>query len=299
MDKNKWILFFAAIIIIGVIILVLILRREKKPELRPDTRQVKEPFTSSDPKSTVESLKEECWQSYLSYLNAEKRFSLYREVFCNDGILLYLQRLIGFCHYDLRNYEDMEQFRLKAGTQLLGGLFGCINAKMPYNGSNYIIPKEFRYETTKEAYLLNSLADVEAGASREAVTNKLKDKIAARRKDMAELKSNVNNSFYEALWNNSIARLEALAAFYKNELQISKDLPLMKEKLTKLVREAQECINSSGIRFAFYEALSEEEKERYFMVYGSVDDVPAVLRQKDSFLYYKGKLSEKRAAALR
>jgi hypothetical protein len=249
-----------------------------------------------DAKDEIQQLIDVFWEKECSHLQAEQRYRLYKKVFCDEGgILSYIQRLDGLCHYDMQNYEDADKLKTKIVDQLINGLYKSISLRMRRLGKSFILPDSFEIAMTKKAFINNENLDAEDCEDKKvlmAVKDKIVNRIAQLENEMDKLNNEYNNIFYKELWHNSHKEIEKLLDYYMNtDFRESKDIKNLRMDINERVENLKSVLGDK-IVFKYYEAAntSEEDKRDLFMVIEKGDNCPAVLRNENE-LINKGKIT--------
>jgi hypothetical protein len=250
----------------------------------------------NDAKDEIRALIDVFWEKECSYLQAEQRYRLYKKAFCDEGgILNYIQRLDGLCHYDMQNYEDADKLKTKIVDQLINGLYKSISLRMRRLGKSFILPDSFEIAMTKKAFINNENLDVvdcEDERGLKAVKDKIIKRIAQLENEMDTLNNEYNNVFYKELWLNSHKEIENLLDYYMNtDFRESKDIEKLRMDISEKVEDLKNALGDK-IVFKYYEAanISKEDKRDLFVVIEKGDNCPAVLRNENE-LINKGKIT--------
>lgn len=266
---------------------------------------IEEPKEESEDENLIafDRLLEQCWNLQKQYLYREKLYKSYGKIFCDNGILFYMQRSIGLLRYEMEKYMTLKYFRAIAGDQLVCGIFTSINSKFPYeqnvSGGSFILPhfELFKPTMRREAYFLNMGVDLDIPLDKEAVSKLLEEKIAVKTEELKQLNEDPINIFYDQLWQKVRSSIESVIHFYDNQLEQAEDemcLELLKQQWSIHINKIEAELRDGGIHFVYYEEVEDEgEKKRLFLNSERVEFMPAVVRANDGFVLLKGRVYKK------
>lgn len=266
---------------------------ERKRQLEAKKRRLeKEEKERKEATELINQLKSECWSRHISYMNTEKQYREYREMFSkNGGILHYVQRFAGLAEYELESFSELEQLKLKCRDQIISGLSACIRHQLDQEryGTGGKASVEFREEAFYESLGIdfNNQATLEAC---DRIIEALRRKLKFQEENINQLYQEYNNYFYKDLWDGVKAKLEELQ---NQESEAWEALDQLKAWIKNKATELMEQFKKYGVEFIFFNDCTEQEaRDQYFMILDSCDQVPAVIRKKDNFIYFKGRYEE-------
>lgn len=251
-------------------------------------------------RNEIKILIDEYWDLEELYLKTEGKFKLYRNLFCEEGgILSYIQRLDGLYHYDLDEYQDISQLKIKIGGQLINGLYNTISLKMEFHGNSFSVSDKFNISMSKKAFINNenlNVDDIEDIEKLKANKRLVESKKRNLDNDLRNLNSDKDNKFYEDLWDKAHVKIEELIEQYKNG---SIDEFTNREELIQYTKERfleLKAFLGKRIAFKYYDDIdiAPEEKRNFFIVVERGDNCPAIIID-EAILLLKGKITKLKA----
>lgn len=278
---------------------------EKKDDEPVNLPTLEKPKEKSEEENlnAFDRLLEQCWDLQKQYLYREKLYKDFGKIFCDNGILFYMQRSIGLLRYEMEKYVTLKHFRAIAGDQLLCGIFTSINSKFPYDqnisGGSFTLPDFKLFEPTmnRKTYFFNIGIGLDIPLDKEAVVKLLEKKITIKTEELKRLNEDPINIFYDQLWQKVRSSIESVIHFYDNQLEQTEDemrLELLKQQWSIHINKIEAELRSGGIHFVYYEELEDEgEKKRLFLNSERAEFMPAVVRANDGFVLLKGRVYKK------
>ena len=256
---------------------------------REDERKLSEERELKDAQEKIVRLKTECWERHKAYIGAEYKYREYREQFSKDGgILNYIQRFIGLAEYDLNDFSDMEQLKLKCCDQIISGLSNCIQYQL--NDKNNNTSASRPVDMNEEAFFANMDIDYNSNLTLDAcsqIIDTLIKKLEFQESNLSQLRKEFNNYYYKNLWNAVKTDLQGLLTLNAERFDSVDNL---KAVIRRKADEIKDNFNKNGIDFIFFDDCTEEiNRDKYFIILDSCDRVPAVIRKEDNFIYFRGK----------
>lgn len=252
----------------------------------------------------VQDLIEKLWNKQREYLETEQEYRLYKNIFFEEGgILSYIQRLEGLCHYDMNNYNDINKFKMKAADQIMYGLYNSIAGKMKVSGKSFYVPGSFKISLEKKAFINNENINIE-GVNDEENLRRLKMRVINRSSQLEEnlkkLNLEPNNVFYKKLWEDSHKEIEEMLDYCLNlNTDVFSDVVELQADIKKRTEHLKRLFEGK-ILFKYYEDKSTTEMDRrdLFVLVDRGDSYPAILRDEGT-LISKGRITRVKTEKLK
>lgn len=273
MEKTSpgWFVFFAVVTVVAVGG-YLYAEGKKKEKLNIDLKK----------------LIDACWEKYVSVFSLEKEYQLYRNIFCDDGILYYMQRLAGYMK-DAACWDDLQKAKQIVCDQLINGVYNVILSKGKCEKGHFVLRKSFDPDFTKEAFFLNLGIDLDNISYLPSLETILKQQIASQEKHRHEIVNASNNQYYKELWNKILPDLEDIVAYSKKEIETVPDIKELQDVMTEKTEGLVKILQGMGIGLSFYSDCTEEEREEHFTIATKGYELPMIFRKSDNYIYYGGK----------
>jgi hypothetical protein len=247
-------------------------------------------------RDNIEALKKEYWKEQEDYFLKEAEFRLYKNLFLDEaGLLHYIQRLIGFIHYDFYNKNDLTYLKLKIGDQLIDGINSVltINMKKIDDPFMFVLPDDLRVPITEEAFYNNlNMNSVEADYEKLLTMKQtIENKKAYLNETRILMLEDENNQFYKKLWIDiKDVLLEMIKYQLEHNLEKSNTVEEIYNDMVNFESKLTKVLENNDIRLSFYENLNEDDRKTYYSILKSADNTPAIIRN-DNNLLCKGKIT--------
>lgn len=239
--------------------------------------------------------RQQCWEAYKEAFYEKEVSKRLRDVYSRDSLLYSFRKLLGIARYDLEAYgwesgrdrieNVINQEIPSALRRYIGNPKGGKAPKLP--GRESVLT-----DITEEEYYRQQGFLEKKGEALSAQA--LEEELAQLRKEKAESINGRQGAFYRKLWENSVPLLEEMMAYgakLKSALDEAADAPSQKDMEKQFLAFAdrlKEAMEKNGIRFLFAHEASEKEKGEYFKMVKQGENVPAVIRRDDQYVYYTG-----------
>lgn len=265
----------------------------QKPKEKPEPNQRKKELRKPDIKEL-----EKWWGVQKKYYKTQNEYNLYASLLAGErGILRYVQRYLGYIHYEIMNCNNLEYLRSKMVDQIIGGLTNVIHLKLSIKNGEIASIKEvvdkMVLPITKEAFFNNSIVSIKQCRNEDELNNWYKQANMTNDKLLqftAEIEEKEINQIYWNIWNSIINRIEELIQFRQNDNGIGMDIKALKDWLEEKGKQLENALEQNGIQFEY----NSQSNSEWFEVFLKADQCPAVvMKLKDEvLLVHKGKRIE-------
>lgn len=230
----------------------------------------------------MNNLIEKCWSRYVELNGITHNYNLCKSIICNEGILYYLQRLLGFLNSSL----DEEQLASRIAGLVFNNLHNVAMAKLSLKDGMFVLPNAPKPVMDKNTYLFNIGVDIEHLKTDERTNNILQNELFRIEKEMNTLRGNTNGNFYNRLVQDLLPIINIYCTNENMEDQPASEVICSAKKFSALIKEV---IERYAIHCIFYFDATVEQQNEYFVLSSSLNarEMPAIVRQND-LIYYKG-----------
>lgn len=232
---------------------------------------------------TINELKQKFIEVYKIYEKTESDYNITNKAYSDEGgVINYFQRVLGFSKYDSNEYSEFKNLNLKTNQLLYGVKRGIKKAEEALSKP---VAEENNYE-----FLFKNAGYSENLKPQEKI-DFLTKHIALKNKGIEELHNNPNNSQYLNLHNET----KLLGEKYNNFNVEGIDAQTHKRNLSELAVDIEKTLKNNGIEVVYDpKKIDPSVVDRLFNIYdGNFDNVPALFRLSDGYVYEKGKLLPK------
>ena len=230
--------------------------------------------------------REACWEKFKEISRQRKVAQHCHDVFCNTGILFYLERLLIIVRYGIPQ-NGWQKEREMVTYYINSQLREVLRKHMQETDEGFRIPdgKRLQPEMDEETFYYQNNLDLEK--SREEMERRLEELYRQLEQEESILGRKKNTIFYRNLWNEVWPLLKDLLELGERLNQNGNDLSMEQEftsLIEKLVGKMKEC----GIQFICGDEADEEQQRNYFHLSENGEENAAVVRISDQYIYYYG-----------
>lgn len=231
----------------------------------------------------IKKFMDECWCCYTELNSMKYLYGMYRDIICDNGFIYYYHRLLRLLSRQL----DEESTASRIKSIISGNLRNLLNAKLKEVDGTFVIPNAPEPDMTRNAYMFNMGIDVNNLKPDENMLSTLKAEDERLHGEINNLKKNKNAEYYKSIFTK-------LLPVVSNFVNDSSDESKSTNEIIALANEYKESVehilNQHDITFIPYDKATPEQKEKYFIQAESSNTgtAPAVIRNSDCILYYKG-----------
>lgn len=230
--------------------------------------------------------REACWEKFREISRQRKVAQHCREVFCNTGILFYLERLLIIARYEILQNGWQEEREI-AAYYINSQLREVLKKHMQETDEEFRIPdgERFHPEMDEETFYYQNNLGLEE--SREKLDRRLEELYRQLKQEESILRREKNTIFYRNLWNEVWPLLKELLEFGERLIQNRNDLS-MEQEFTRLTENLVGKMKECGILFICGNEADEEQQRNYFHLSENGEENAAVVRMSDQYIYYYG-----------
>lgn len=272
-------------ILLAFFIFALVADASQPQQEQPKTSAVSRPSTNE-----IERYKKRCFETYREYQIEEKKYRLYRQVFCDLGIFHYIQELFAFRTESLNRKMKGDEYKSNVLDGILTPLRETIHASFPYKDSAYHVPDSFDMFLTPNEYYEQQLSYRTASSDAPASEAMFwRGRLSRNDEKLQKLQADPINAFFLKLWLSCSPVLIEAETTYREQLLAASNRDTANQLTKDLLERIEETLFRCGIVVLRYENANDSERTSAFTPAGTQTEAPAIVREKDGLIYEKGR----------
>lgn len=239
--------------------------------------------------------KKRCFETYRDYQIAEQKYRLYRQVFCSAGgelgVFHYLQELFSFYKESLNRKMKGSEYKSRVLDGILTPMREHIHKSFPYKDAGYHVSEQFDMFLTPEEYYEQQLSyRTQPFESADVELSFWRGRLSRNDENLKKLQTESGNAFFLKLWLSLAPLLEEAELRYREALRNASGREGANELTKTLTEKLEEALFRCGVLVLRFENAADAERKVAFVT-ASEPEAPAIVREKDSLVYEKGRTS--------